>query len=209
MGRPLGRWGDAASGAAPYLGDEPPPGLVALPVGGALLLLLQDALPAGAVLQGELPQQLADGHHLHVPHGADRVPQVQQEGVKPAGTPVTAGPSHHGWTTGPGVCSRRAAHLLRTRLWTTFKTTIRWVLSLRKSVSLLFSTGLVSCLAITFRLSQEAWQRRSSCTRLLASSSKSTWRREMSALGVVLVVGWRCGLWAWPHLRGACDGGDL
>lgn len=74
---------------------------------------------------------------------------------------------------------------------------MRWVLSLRKSVSLLFSTGLVSCLAITFRLSQEARQRRSSCTRLLASSSKSTWRRETSALGVVVVVvvvGWALGL---------------
>lgn len=86
-------WGDEGCGAAPYLGDEPPAGLVALPVCGTLLLLLQDALPARAVLQGELPQQLADGHHLHVPHGAGRVPQVQQEGVKPAGTPVTVGSS--------------------------------------------------------------------------------------------------------------------
>lgn len=83
--------GDEGSGVAPYLGDEPPAGLVALPVGSTLLLLLQDALPACAVLQGELPQQLADGHHLHVPHGAGRVPQVQQEGVKPAGIPVTVG----------------------------------------------------------------------------------------------------------------------
>lgn len=70
----------------------------------------------------------------------------------------------------------QATDLLRMRLCTTFKTTMRWVLSLRKSVSLLFSTGLVSCLAITFRLSQEALHLRSSCIRLLASSSKSTWK---------------------------------
>lgn len=72
-----------------YLGDEPSPGLVALTVGSPFLLLLQDTLPAGAVLQGELPQQLADGRHLHIPRCACWVPQVQQEGVKPAGMSVT------------------------------------------------------------------------------------------------------------------------
>lgn len=81
----------ATGRASPYLSDEPSPGLVALAVGGPFLLLLQDTLPAGAVLQGELPQQLADGCHLHVPRRARRVPQVQQEGAKPAGTSVTAG----------------------------------------------------------------------------------------------------------------------
>lgn len=76
---------------SPYLGDEPSPGLAALAVGGAFLLLLQDALPAGAVLQRELPQQFADGRHLHIPRRARWVPQVQQEGVKPMGTSVTEG----------------------------------------------------------------------------------------------------------------------
>jgi len=82
----------AATGRASlHLSDEPSPGLVALAVRGPFLLLLQDTLPAGAVLQGELLQQLADGRHLHVPRCTRRVPQVEQKGVKPAETSVTAG----------------------------------------------------------------------------------------------------------------------
>lgn len=81
----------APSQVSPYLGDEPSTGLAALAVGSTFLLLLQDTLPACAVLQGELPQQFADGCHLHVPCRAHRVPQVQHKGVKPMGTSVTVG----------------------------------------------------------------------------------------------------------------------
>lgn len=80
---------------------------------------------------------------------------------------------------------------------------MRWVLSLRNSVSLVFSIGLVSCLAITFRLCQEALHLRSSCTRLLASSSKSTWKSEMSVPGHAGTAGQPQDphpLLAWVHL---------
>lgn len=66
-----------------HLGDHASPGLVALTVCGPLLLLLQHALPAGAILQCELPQCVAESRDTHFPSRLCCIPQVQQEGVEP------------------------------------------------------------------------------------------------------------------------------
>jgi len=54
------------------------------------------------------------------------------------------------------VCVGGGGYLLIMRLCTTFRMIILSVQSFRNSVILFFKLGFVSCLATTFRLSQEA-----------------------------------------------------
>lgn len=65
--------------------DHFPAGLVALAVVGSLLLLLQHAVPGGAVLQGELAEDFAEPVDADLPHAVGRVPEEQQERVEPEG----------------------------------------------------------------------------------------------------------------------------
>lgn len=66
-----------------YICDHFASCLVPLSVIGPLLLLLQDALACGAVLQRKLAEDLAEAVHTHVPHRVRRVAQEQQEGMEP------------------------------------------------------------------------------------------------------------------------------
>lgn len=70
-----------------HIGDHFASGLVALPVVGPLLLLLQHALPGGAVLQGKFAQDFAEAVNADLARRVHRVAQEQEEGVEPGRTP--------------------------------------------------------------------------------------------------------------------------
>lgn len=62
------------------------------------------------------------------------------------------------------------------RRWTVFSMMILSAQSFKKSVNFCLSAGFISCLAISFKFSHDALQRRSICARFSCSKSKSTWR---------------------------------
>jgi len=66
-------------------------------------------------------------------------------------------------------------YLLMILRWTILRMIILSAQSLRKSDIFCFSWAFISCLAITFRWSHEALQRRSIWHRFSCSWSKSTW----------------------------------
>lgn len=66
-----------------HLSNHPAPCLVPLPTGCPLLLLLQDTLSAGMVLQGKLPQKPAEACNPHVLCRVCVVAQEQEKGVEP------------------------------------------------------------------------------------------------------------------------------
>lgn len=72
-----------------HIGDHFASGLVALSVVGPLLLLLEHALPGGAVLQGKFAQDFAEAVNADLARRVNRVAQEQEEGVEPEGHPET------------------------------------------------------------------------------------------------------------------------
>lgn len=66
-----------------HIHDQLPPGLVALAVVGSLLLLLQDALAGGPVLQRKLAEDFAEPVDADLSHAVGGVTEVQQEGMEP------------------------------------------------------------------------------------------------------------------------------
>lgn len=66
-----------------YLSDHATPGLVALPVGSSLLLLLQYSFTTSPVLQCKLFQCVTELHDADFPGCLRSVAQVEQEGVEP------------------------------------------------------------------------------------------------------------------------------
>lgn len=75
-------------------------------------------------------------------------------------------------------CPTFKSHLLIIRRWTILRMMILSAQSFRKSDIFCFSWGFISCLAMTFRWSQEALQRRSIWHRFSCSWSKSTWHQR-------------------------------
>lgn len=88
-----------------HVGDHFASGLVALSVVGPLLLLLQHALPGGAVLQGKFAQDFAEAVNADLARRVNRVSQEQEEGVEPEGPPRDASERPEG----------RRRHLKRSR----------------------------------------------------------------------------------------------
>lgn len=129
-----------------HIGDHFASGLVALSVVGPLLLLLQHALPGGAVLQGKFAQDFAEAVNADVARRVDRVAQEQEEGVEPEGRP-----RRHVRGTGGGDATSAEPYLLMIRRWTIFRMMILSAQSLRKSDIFCFSASFISCLAMTLR----------------------------------------------------------
>lgn len=78
---------------------------------------------------------------------------------------------------------KSAAYLLIILRWTILRMMILSAQSFRKSDIFCFSWGFISCLAMTFRWSHEALQRRSIWQRFSCSWSKSTWKAKKEIKG--------------------------
>lgn len=72
------------------------------------------------------------------------------------------------------------------RRCTVFSMRILSAQSFRKSVNFCLSAGFISCLAISFKFSHDALQRRSICARFSCSKSKSTWREIQTFFSTVV-----------------------
>lgn len=87
-----------------------------------------------------------------------------------------------------GTDVESATHLLIILRWTILRMMILSAQSFRKSDIFCFSWGFISCLAMTFRWSHDALQRRSIWHRFSCSWSKSTWwRSKRSKEGILLL----------------------
>lgn len=129
-----------------HVGDHFASGLVALPVVGPLLLLLQHALPGGAVLQGKFAQDFAEAVNADLARRVDRVSQEQEEGVEPEGAPRDTSERPKGGDAAPAE-----PYLLMILRWTIFRMMILSAQSFRKSDIFCFSASFISCLAMTLR----------------------------------------------------------
>lgn len=76
-------WGVCGTYRCVHVHDHLAPGLVALPVVGPLLFLLQHAVPGCSVLQGELAEDFAEAVDADLSHAVGWMAEVKQEGVEP------------------------------------------------------------------------------------------------------------------------------
>lgn len=83
--------------------DHLPSGLVAFAVVGSFLLLLQDTVSGGPVLQRKLAEDFTEPVDADVSHAVGRMAEVQQEGVEPGRTSHAYEGLEGVWTLVPTV----------------------------------------------------------------------------------------------------------